>query len=165
MVKALASLFRIVLSSGNEFIPLKKELEHLGYYVDIQKIRFGDRLHFSLSVNEEIEELQVLKLILQPLVENAIIHGLEKTSGILHIIVEVSLDSRKELIYHVRDDGPGFVNKVQQETKRGYGLSNVNERLKLAYGEAYEIKIDSIPGKGAEVIVRQNPISLQENQR
>jgi len=162
MVKALASLFRIVLSSGNEIIPLKKELEHLGYYVEIQKIRFGDRLHFHLSVDQNLEEPQVLKLILQPLVENAIIHGLEKTNGILHIKVEVFINSRNELVYSVKDDGPGFVSEVQEQTKRGFGLSNVDERLKLAYGETYGIQINSIPDEGAEVIVRQNPIDLRD---
>jgi len=163
MVKALASLFRIVLSSGNEIIPLKKELEHLNYYVDIQKIRFGDRLHFQLSLEENLEELPVLKLILQPLVENAIIHGLEKTNGILHIRVEVFVNTRNELVYKVKDDGPGFIDDTPMETSRGFGLSNVNERLKLAYGEEFSVQIDSLPGKGAEVFVRQLQNGLRKD--
>ena len=92
MIKTLANLFRIALSSGKEKIPLKKELEHLKYYMEIQMKRFENLFDFSLQVDPDLDERTVLKLILQPLVENAIIHGIEKKQGSSKIDVSITID-------------------------------------------------------------------------
>jgi len=166
MVRALAKLFRIVLSSGREIIPLEKELEHLHYYMEIQQTRFGNRFTFDLNVDPGLEQRPVQKLILQPLVENAIIHGIEKKPDASRISVTVTEEEDGTLCYRVRDDGPGCdpetVRRMLREDpsdrgggRRGFGLKNVDERLRLAYGAEYGIRLDSAEGEGTEVTVRQ----------
>jgi two-component system, sensor histidine kinase YesM len=159
MIKTLANLFRIALSSGNEKIPLKKELEHLNYYMEIQMKRFGNLFNFSLQVDPGLEERTVLKLILQPLVENAIVHGIEKKQGASKIDVSITADKEGLLIYRVSDDGAGFnTNTLKQNSgdkKGGFGLRNVDERLRLAYGPDYGIIVESTPGEGTTIVIRQ----------
>ncbi|MBF9016503.1 MULTISPECIES: sensor histidine kinase [unclassified Oceanispirochaeta] len=159
MIKTLADLFRIALSSGNEKIPLKKELEHLNYYMEIQMKRFGNLFTFSLQVDPELEERTVLKLILQPLVENAIVHGIEKKQGASKIDVSITADNEGLLIYRVSDDGAGFnTNTLKQNSgdkKGGFGLRNVDERLRLAYGPEYGILVESTHGEGTTIVIRQ----------
>jgi len=165
MVKSLAGLFRIVLSGGNEIIPLKNEVAHLKYYVDIQKVRFGERLDFSLDIQSGLEERKVLKLILQPLVENSIIHGLEKNKNSLSVNVGIYENNKGELVYQIKDNGPGF-NSGNFEKSGGFGLKNVEDRLILAYGENYHIIINSTPGRGTVVTVRQNhPVDRRYEQQ
>ena len=166
MIRALAKLFRIVLSSGHEIIPLEKELEHLQYYMEIQQMRFGNRFAFTLTVTPGLEKRPVLKLILQPLVENAIIHGIEKKPKASRINVAVIEEEDGTLCYRISDDGPGCdpeairrlledEQPVRQEGRRGFGLKNVDDRLRLAYGSEYGIRIESCKGEGTEVTVRQ----------
>lgn len=159
MIKTLADLFRIALSSGNEKIPLKKELEHLNYYMEIQMKRFGNLFTFSLQVDPELEERTVLKLILQPLVENAIVHGIEKKQGASKIDVSITADKKGLLIYRVSDDGAGFDTNTLKENSRdkkgGFGLRNVDERLRLAYGPDYGIIVESTHGEGTTIVIRQ----------
>ncbi len=167
MIKALAKLFRIVLSSGEEIIPLRKELEHLQYYIEIQKKHFNGRLIFNQKVITPINNRKVLKLILQPLVENAIIHGLKENQEKLHIEVSIWEDKDHTLFYEVKDNGSGFdpskIKEILEEDsirdidgkRQGFGLKNVDERLRLTYGYQYGIQIESKPGEGTKITVRQ----------
>jgi len=159
MIKTLANLFRIALSSGKEKIPLKKELEHLNYYMEIQMKRFENLFAFSLHVDPGLDERTVLKLILQPLVENAIIHGIEKKQGSSKIDVLITTDEDGLLTYRVCDDGAGFdpavMNQISGTKKGGFGLKNVDERLRLAYGPEYGIQVESKPGFGTTIVIHQ----------
>lgn len=168
MVEALSKLFRIGLSKGNEFIPLAEEFDHIRSYLQIQKLRYKDKLKYSLDLDPEISHLPVLKIILQPIVENAIYHGIKERRGPGHITVKGSLvDDRIHLA--VSDDGVGIGEEALQRMRErmddpmnaqtdaaaagsGYGLANVQARMKLTYGTPdCGITIDSKPGIGTTV--------------
>ncbi len=166
MVQALSQLFRIGLSKGNEFIPLAEEFDHVRSYLQIQKLRYQEKLKYSLDLDPDIAHVSVLKVILQPIVENAIYHGIKERRGPGTITVRGA--RRGKLIeLSVSDDGVGMDEQVlalmrdkldnpmapQAETvDSGYGLSNVQARLKLTYGTAdCGIRIDSAKDAGTTV--------------
>lgn len=169
VVESLSQLFRIGISKGNDMIPLEKEIEHIYSYLKIQKARYKDKLNYSISIDSKLSNLSVVKLILQPIVENAIYHGIKERRGPGHISI-IGEESNGNLVLHVKDDGVGIPEErlailnenlstnfdSLEETKRmttniGYGVMNVQARIKLTYGEPYGINIDSIRGKGTTV--------------
>lgn len=161
LVQALSKLFRLSLNSGNEFTTVKNEVEHLNFYITIQEKRFKDMIGFNIKVSEEALKCKVVKLILQPLVENAIHHGIEKkgTKGRVEINIYRKEDT---LFYVVSDDGAGadeaelnsLLAKVE-EGNRGFGIKNVNDRIKIYFGNDYGIQFRTSPGEGTTVIVTQ----------
>jgi len=163
VVSALTSLFRIGLSKGKEMIRVSDELEHVKSYLIIQKARYEDKFDFSLSVDEEVLRLMVLKLTLQPLVENAIYHGIKERRGHGSIRVE-ALRREETLVFRVCDDGVGMsaakLNSIrallshmtpQGRERNGYGICNVNERIQLSFGKKYGLRFESAPGRGTTV--------------
>jgi two-component system sensor histidine kinase YesM len=165
IVSALTSLFRIALSRGKEMITLSDELEHVRSYLIIQKLRYEDKFDFSLCVDDEVLPFLVLKLTLQPLVENAIYHGIKEQRG--HGTIRV--DARRRdgmLVLRVSDDGVGMSGDklasvrallseapAESSQKNGYGISNVNERIQLSFGKSYGLRFESEPGRGTTVEV------------
>ena len=163
IVNALTSLFRIALSKGKEMISLSDELEHVRSYLIIQKARYEDKFDFSLCVQDEILPNMVLKLTLQPLVENAIYHGIKERRG--HGTIRVDALTRDGmLVLRVSDDGVGMsadklasiralcaAAPVDSTAKNGYGISNVNERIQLSFGKKYGLRFESAPGRGTTV--------------
>ena len=167
LVQALAKLFRLSLSNGNEFTSLKKEIEHLNLYIFIQKKRLEESVRFSIQVSEELMACRVVKLILQPLVENAIIHGIEKNGGQGTVEIDIYEDE-KDLVYVIRDDGAGAVESevysylsTIQTSNRGFALNNVNGRIQIYYGDAYGIAFQTALGAGMTVTVRQ-PLIMED---
>lgn len=151
--KALAQFFRISLSQGNETITLEEELDHIKQYLFIQKQRYGDHLDYIIRCDEAYQSINVPKIILQPIVENAIYHGIKSLDGAGFIEISV-LKNKKQLILSVVDNGVGFEvgNEKSAVTKLGgVGIDNVNKRLKLIYGDASGVYIKSEVGKGTEV--------------
>ncbi|MCG8502937.1 MAG: sensor histidine kinase [Firmicutes bacterium] len=161
LVEALAKLFRLSLNKGNEFTTVRNEVEHLENYIIIQQKRYEDIIDFSINLSEEVLDCKVVKLILQPLVENAIYHGIEKKGqkGTIDIMIEKKND---RLLYIITDNGQGADEKeinglLQNVTNhnRGFGIKNVNDRIKLYFGEEYGLQFHSTPGIGTKVIVVQ----------
>lgn len=164
LVEALAKLFRLSLNSGREITLLQDEMNHLSNYMIIQKKRYGDAISFNMEAEDGLMDCQVIKLILQPLVENAINHGIDKKDGKGNISVLIR-EEGQNLIYEIKDDGIGVdvdeMNRLLKEageSNRGFGIKNVNDRLKLYFGEQYGITFMSGQGTGTTVIVVQ-PIS------
>lgn len=166
MVEALGAFFRLSLNQGQEIITIREEVAHIKNYLYIQRFRHGDKYDYFFEIEEQILETKTLKLILQPLVENAIYHGvrgLEKPGGL--ITVKGYLEENN-IYFEVLDNGLGIeperteeINRclegiygVEQE-KRYFGLRNVNERIKLAFGKEYGLKLISVPGEGTRVLV------------
>jgi two-component system sensor histidine kinase YesM len=117
VVQSLSRLFRIGLSKGNDIIPLSDEIEHIQSYLVIQKTRYKDKLNYTLDVSPEVQHLYVLKLLLQPIVENAIYHGIKERRGPGHIAIAAKADEGS-LILSVSDDGAGMApEKVEQLRK------------------------------------------------
>jgi two-component system sensor histidine kinase YesM len=169
MVTALARFFRIGLSKGKEFIKIRDELEHANSYLIISKIRFKECFEFKFDVSEEILEYKTVKLILQPVIENAIKHGIDKDGKDGLIEIKGKLDEGT-VILSVTDNGKGIdeehlkvLRKLLINTSRmddyggGIGLINVNQRIKLNFGSEYGLGIESKLGYGTTVYIRIPP--------
>lgn len=154
VTQKLADIFRYVLiASEKESVTLEEELRFIHNYLEIEKIRFGDRLVIQTSIQPETTALTVPSLILQPIVENALKHGIGRKigGGTLSLGSKAVQDT---LIITIMDDGDGFTGNNQINDGLGIGLSNVNQRLKKTYGEPYGLSIDSQPSQGVTVTLR-----------
>jgi sensor histidine kinase YesM len=158
MLTRLSDLLRITLSrSGQQLVPLREELETLRLYLEIQRERFRDRLSIAINVPADLEEAEVPHLLLQPLVENALQHGLEDVTenGRLDVIV---LRDGTSLVLTVRDNGVGFHDRKGTGGKnregKGIGLKNTRERLQQFYGSRQQLSIQRPPEGGCAVTVR-----------
>lgn len=157
-LRYLADFYRISLNKGREVISIEQELDLLQNYMKIQKIRFGEDVVIRYEADEDVLQCRTIKLILQPLVENAIHHG-RREEEVLTVVVSVK---RREgrIVYEVCDDGLGIepeklvqLRTELKQSQEGYGLKNVDIRVKLRYGEGYGVSIMSIPDKGTCVRV------------
>jgi Predicted signal transduction protein with a C-terminal ATPase domain len=162
MVGALSSLFRIGLNKGREFVSLAEEFEHVESYLCIQKMRYEDKFDYSISCDDELRRRRVLRVILQPLVENAIYHGIKERRGHGELSVEAH-DEGGNLVVTVRDDGVGMTEERLRSLNAsleeggpavgGYGLRNVHERIRLTFGRPYGLSFESVVGEGTKVVV------------
>lgn len=161
VIKSLATYFRLALNQGKDLICLSDEINHVRQYLFIQKQRYGDKLEYEIAENPAFDNLVLPKLVLQPLVENALYHGIKEKEGQGHIRVSVQKQD-SGLVIRIEDDGVGFQDagdSSQSQLKRGgVGLQNVDQRLKLHFGEHYQMKIDSAPDKGTTVEIYINRI-------
>lgn len=161
VVGALANLFRIGLSKGKEMITVGEELEHIKSYLIIQKARYEDKLDYAVEYDEDILRYSVIKLLLQPLVENAIYHGINAKRGGGKIII-IAKKKNNQLYFSVTDNGMGIspakiqeINEMLLKKKSsdnmGYGVFNVNERIRLVFGDEYGVVFHSVYGEGTTV--------------
>lgn len=169
MTSSLASLFRISISKGNMVIPVEKEIDHAKHYLTIQKMRYKEKFEFEFDVNEEVYKYETIKLILQPMIENAIYHGIRHMvdEGMIYIRAYLSDDY---LVFEVEDDGLGMseatVNSIlyddQNTSNNGVGVHNVHERIQLMYGKEYGLKIESEIEEGTKVtfLLPRNEVKL-----
>lgn len=142
MVLNLAELFRYVLHSDRQFIELEQELKIVRAYLDIEKLRLGDRLEVSWSVSDASRKIEIPVLSIQPIVENAVKHGVSAKRG--KGVVRLSVESLSDRIWiRVEDTGGGFESSDRREPGTGMGLENVRQRLILCYGEATQFNIQS----------------------
>ncbi|OOM74069.1 sensor histidine kinase [Clostridium sp. BL-8] len=165
IIEAFTNLLRISLSKGKEIISVKEELKHIESYLKIQKIRYEDRLNYEINFDENILQYKLTKLILQPLVENAIYHGIKEKRGNGKIIVRGKVKENC-LCFTIIDNGKGIqkemLNKINhmlrngsiEENEIGYGIFNVNERIKIIYGDEYGLTYKSVYEEGTIVELR-----------
>lgn len=182
---AFSEFLRISLSRGHEWITVGQELDHVRNYLTIQKIRYADILNYEIEADPALNDFKMLKLILQPLVENAIYHGIKNKRGRGHLKVSANFSdaSKKFMTFTVQDDGAGFsqerLEQVRHELSLNsceteklssvYGLYNVNQRIVLYYNDGAEplsdgIQIESTGGFGAEISFTV-PCVVQETDR
>ena len=160
MVSALSDFFRTTLSKGKDYISVKDEEMHINSYLQIQQFRYRDILDYEINIDKKLYEYEILKLTLQPLVENALYHGIKGKRGLGHISVTgYMIDGLLE--FQIKDNGIGMnaerldaVRKIMtgemEDTreKGGFGLFNVNERIRLNYGREYGLRIESVYQEG-----------------
>ena len=156
----LASFFRHALKRHGHFNTLKEEIEYFNTYLILERARFREKLRVVREIDEELMEYKIPVLTIQPLVENAIKHGILPKPGQGTVQVTVRKDDNEMLIV-IRDDGVGIEPALQTKvltpgfgSGNGVGLSNVHERLKGLFGEEYGLRIVSVPGEGTSVYVR-----------
>lgn len=172
MVVTLSNFFRLALSRGREFISIRDEENHIRSYLEIQRVRYRDILEYDIQIDKVLYDYQILKLTLQPLVENALYHGIKhkRTKGHISIYGE---KEGGELRLVVRDDGAGMEEKeleqirdeIQrpcEETEKGFGLANVNERIRVYFGTGYGMAIESEKNKGTVVEIRIPAVKTPE---
>lgn len=146
VTKSLAKYFRLALNQGHEQISLKDEIDHVRQYLFIQKQRYGEKLQYEIKELKQYDDYKIPKLILQPLVENAIYHGIKEMNRQGMIRVSVA-ENDTQLIVSIYDNGRGFVASETTNATLvrlgGVGLKNVNQRLQLQFGKSYHMEIKS----------------------
>jgi two-component system sensor histidine kinase YesM len=156
IVTALSNFFRISLSKGMDWITIGEEVERINSYLTIQKMRYHDILDFKIEVDETVHENTILKLMLQPLVENALYHGIKNKRQGGTITIRIRQKEQNEILIEVVDDGIGFTaEKLAQlraeleddsgdiKLESGFGIGNVNKRIRLYYGTPYGLSVQS----------------------
>jgi two-component system sensor histidine kinase YesM len=156
IVSALSSFFRISLSKGRDWITIKEEIERTKSYLTIQRMRYHDIMDFRLEADEQVLNNTILKLILQPLVENALYHGIKNKRCGGTIVVRAKQKNNDEVLLEVEDNGIGFTpekfDQLQAELNddageitldSGFGIGNVNKRIRLYYGRQYGLTVKS----------------------
>lgn len=172
LVQALSRFFRVSLNKGLDWIPLKEEIEHVRSYLVIQQMRYRDILDYEIDAPEQFGDYRILKMTLQPIVENALYHGIKNKRGKGLIRITCQSVSEQELRIVVEDNGIGMneerLSRLREQLGRhiipeettgsevsgGFGLHNVQQRLRLYYGESYKIQVDSVDREGTTVSFR-----------
>ena len=180
MLRILASLLRYNLSVEGKPVPLIKELEAIQNYLNIQHFRFGERISYDIVTTCDVQNIMILPLLIQPIVENSFLHGLENrvSGGFIYILINTEAASPDDLFITVKDNGCGMdedeIHSLYQrmndlkadENSTSIGMANVNSRIKLFYGEKYGITIESEPGEGTSVTLRiRNTLTSGTNRK
>lgn len=160
MVSALAKLFRISISRGRELIPISDEINHARSYLLIQSYRYKNQFTYEFDIEEAVTGYYCNKITLQPLIENAIYHGINRMvdEGLIRITARAEGD---DIIFLVSDNGAGMTKeqcegilKKERSDSSGIGIKNVNDRIKIFFGESYGIQIESEPDEGTTIRIR-----------
>ncbi len=174
LVDSLTSMYRIGLSHGKDYISLEDEIKYVKNYLYIQKLRYGSKLNYEVSMDENLETLEVPKLILQPLVENSIYHGIKVKRGEGHLWIRVRDLEGNFLELSVEDDGSGMSPKQVEElntllndasnrnSNQSFGLFYIKERLKIRYGNRFYVQVESEKEVGTKVTIRLPKAGNQE---
>lgn len=159
MISALANFFRLSLNRGKDTITVEEELKHAENYLIIQKMRFNDRFEYEISAQEEVLQSKTLKIVLQPIIENAIIHGVAN----LPVTGKITITAMKhedKLVFKVIDNGYGIpsdilcrILDIDPQNKSGIGVKNVNARIQLLFGSEYGLKYESELDEGTTVTI------------
>lgn len=163
MVVSLSQFFRLVLSHGAEYISIREEEQHVRSYLKIQQARYHDILDYEIDIDSAIYPYKILKLTLQPLVENALYHGIKYKRAMGKITITGRMQERR-IVLTVQDNGVGMepeklahlrreIERPCKDTEGGFGLANVNERIRMYFGDYYGMQIDSVQGQGTTVTV------------
>lgn len=173
MVTALARFFRISISKGRSIITVKEELEHARHYLTIQNIRYKNKFSYEVKGDEETLDYACVKLIIQPIIENAIYHGMEYMSEDDEgKIIVTSYTQKGDLYIEVCDNGSGMPpatveslleGKVKNKSKgSGIGMRNVHERIQLYFGKEYGITIESEPDEGTKILIHMPLLTIKQ---
>lgn len=176
VVMSLSEFFRLVLSKGREYITIQEEELHIKSYLEIQQVRYRDILEYEIQIAPELYQYKILKLTLQPLVENSLYHGIKYKRAKGMIIVTGCMRG-DEIHFVVKDNGVGMnekeleklkgeINKPCQDTEKGFGLANVNERIRMNFGPEYGMQIESVKGKGTcvEIVIPAIPYAADKGE-
>lgn len=181
MITALSSLLKAnIYTPSDQFIPFHEELQNIQLYLQIQKVRFGDRLSYDIDIDSKLSNYSIIKLCLQPIVENAIVHGFENKVGDGFILITGDITEKEKILIQIIDNGVGFdaetlnhqlnmphISSSPPPKSNGHhiGIFNTHLRLKYIYGEQYGLSISSIEGQGTTVSVKIPAIEISKQER
>lgn len=151
MVRYLSEVFKLSLNNGDKLITIEDELQKIRAYMKIQNMRYQDKFMLEIDVDEKIMKNKILTFLLQPVVENAVIHGLEAKVGSGTVSI-VGYEDQGEIKITIHDNGVGIDDVSRLES--GYGIKNIKERIRLYYGEKYAVSFESEAGEGTTVFFR-----------
>jgi two-component system sensor histidine kinase YesM len=150
MAISLSNLFKLTLNDGDHITTIAKEVEQVKSYLEIQNIRFDNKINYFIDVDPAMFDDKIIKLVLQPIVENAIQHGFEPKGGAGELTIK-GFKNDKMITFEISDNGIGFNIEEERFKKQGYALRNINERIKLHYGTQYGLEIESEVNTGTKV--------------
>ena len=178
MVLSLSHFFRISLNSGKEILSVQDELTMIKSYLDVQKYRYKDMFDYKIEVDDNIKKCKMMKLTLQPIVENALYHGIKESDNEQGFIwIRASKKDDDKILIIVEDDGAGMnddklndinhllKSKERPENVKGYGILNVNDRIRISYGEEYGLSYSKRLGGGTkvEILIKNTEVKYVEN--
>ncbi len=167
----LARFYRLSLNRGRSILSIDEEIQHVQAYVNIENFHFSDAIRLDVNAAPETLELGCPNIILQPFVENSIVHGIAEDNTISSCNIWINVDKKDDtVVFTIKDDGPGMSaeqaaeleNADLNQATKGYGVKNINFRLKLYFGEEYGVHYESSPGCGTTVITRIPAMSVTE---
>lgn len=167
----LARFYRLSLNHGENLISIGEEAEHVQVYVNIEKFHYDDAVSLAMDIPEELKDFACLNIIFQPFVENSIVHGIVKNDEIRRCAIEIKAERKEEdILFTVKDDGPGMTKEQMEDAvsedmdriKGGYGIKNINFRIKLCFGKRYGIRYESTLGKGTTAYIRIPAMTMEE---
>lgn len=168
MVNALAKLFRISISKGHELITIEKEVEHAKSYLKIENFRYKNQFTYEFQVEKECLPYYCNKITLQPIIENAINHGLSRMVDEGHILIRI-YEEKDDIIFQVEDNGVGMTEEQCQSIlhkepgdSSGIGIKNVNDRVKIYFGKEYGLTIQSELDEGTTVTIRMPKVEQKD---
>ena len=167
----LARFYRLSLNHGRSILTIDEEIQHVQAYVNIENYHFSDAIELRVDADPEVLSLGCPNIILQPFVENSIVHGIAEDESITSCRINILVRREGEcIVFRIEDDGPGMSqeqiceleNATPDQVTKGYGVKNINFRLKLYFGEEFGIHYESTPGKGTRVITTIPAMTVTE---
>ena len=171
IARDLGQFYRLSLNHGSAVISIAEELLHVECFIRIENVHYEGAIHLETEVDEDIKNFACLNILLQPFVENAIVHGIAEHPDIKEVNIKITANKLEDDIeFHIIDDGLGVdkdeIEKLLNERPvggfRGFGINNVNFRLKLCYGEDYGIHYDNVKPHGTDVTIRIKALTINE---
>lgn len=165
LVYLFAEIMRYIVKNADKIVKVNEEIDEIKKYLKIQAIRFGGKINYNIDIDENIKDIGIPSMIIQPFVENSVIHGIEKKEGNGSIEI-LGYSFEENIIFEVRDDGVGMTKHRLKEVMEsfeaktivgkstGLGISNVNKRIMYTYGSEYKVSIKSSPNIGTTVIIK-----------
>lgn len=172
----LARFYRLSLNHGRSLISVREEVEHIRVYAAIENFHYEGAVSLECHIPEELEELACLNIIMQPFVENSIVHGMAEHPEIEHTTIRIQAERHgDEVIFIIEDDGPGMTEEMMQSIteipdrseirKKGYGIRNVNFRIRLCFGEQYGVRYERPERGGTRAVIRIPALSMEEAEK
>lgn len=169
VTRSLASFYRITLNNGKQIVSIEEELKMVRAYVNIENRYFNGAISLSLDIPEELRSFACINILLQPFVENSIMHGIAENPMIQECNIAIHAQQQgRDILFTISDDGlgmtqeqiAGLLESDGEDNSQGYGIKNINSRLKLCYGETYGLRFESTPGQGTTVFIRIQALTV-----
>ena len=169
----LAKFYRLSLNHGKDLNSIEEEIEHVRAYINIEKFHYDDAIQLETYIPEELKNLACLNIIFQPFAENAIVHGIAKNTKIQSCKIEIRAEKIEgNILFTIKDDGPGMTQRQMEDAisediyqiNGGYGIKNINFRIKLCFGEKYGIRYESNLGEGTTAYILIPAMTIEEAQ-